>query len=251
MGDLIRARVSEAQVNNQPIFLYPSNGTNYVRPSGLNGLSNKAAIYYSSVAPRRKSSNDAPQVLAFLGLSDFDYFISLLGLSKLGHTILFLSTSISEEAHVSLLNVSRANCLLIHDRLREVAETLQRRVTHLSTQLIASRENYSNREELSPDRALDPARLTNNVAWIAHSSGPTGLPVPSYQTRSAVGGSFKSQFLDLLASYCYRSSTCTVFRSIMNRKHVYLYHAALPLASQHLVKTLRKHSDIQTLYLRP
>ena len=42
-----------------------------------------------------------------------------------------------------------------------------------------------------------------------------------------------------------------VFRSIMNRRHLYLYPGALPLTSRHLLSTLREHPDIQIVYAVP
>ena len=254
VGDLIHARASEPEVKDQSILFYPSSGTNYVgyTPIDLEVLSNKAAEYYSKIVAQRTSSDEPPQTVAMLGPSNFDYLIGFLALSKLGHTVLFLSTRISEEAHVSLLNVSKAICLFVDDAFKAMGEKVQRHFPALRLDRVASLQDYDCCEGLLPaNRQLDGTREANNVALIIHSSGSTSMPKPTYQTHAAALGNFKSQFslvgFVTLPLFHMQGLGC-VFRTIMNRKRVYVYNAALPLTSQHLVTTLREHPDIQILY---
>lgn len=254
VSDLIQARASEAELKDKPIVFYPSSGTNYVgySPTDIYELSSKAATYYNRIAPQRTSSDEPPQVVAVLGPSNIDYLIGILGLSKLGHTILFLSARLSEEAYVFLLNVCKAACLFVDDDFRSMGDKVSSHFSNLPVHWMASQEDFKVCKELrSLDNRLDSLRERNNVAWIIHSSGSTSLPKPNYQTHAAALGNFKSQFhlvgFITLPLFHMQGLGC-IFRSIMNRKPIYMYNAALPLTSQHLKTTLREHPDIQILY---
>ena len=187
VADLIRARAREPGTKDEPILFYPSNGTEYVgySPSDLDDLSDRAATYYSSIIPCRTSSNDASEVVALLGPSDLDYLIGLLALSKLGHTILFLSTRLAEEALVSLLKATNAHHLLTHGGFKQTGLKLSQHLPDLIVHGIALKADYGGYENLRPSNILlDSTRETNNIAWIIHSSGSTQAPKPIPQTHS-------------------------------------------------------------------
>lgn len=95
IDELISARANESETKDEPIFSYPTSGTAYVdyTPAQLNQLAEHAASHYSSIVPCRLHSSDPVEVIAVLGPSTFEYFISLLALSKLGHTVLLVSSS--------------------------------------------------------------------------------------------------------------------------------------------------------------
>ena len=254
--DLIEARANEPEVGDKPILYYPSIGTEYVgySPKELRELASKAATYYSSFIPPRASSDEDPLVVALLGRSTMEYFITLLAISRLGHALLFLSPRISEEAHVSLLKVSKATYLLVDDGFQDTSTRIQHHLPDMQTGTIASRSEYTSLPPYNPIKNLNPAKESQKLAWIIHSSGSTSLPKPIRSNHSSALGNFKSAFN--LASFVtlplfHAQGIGWVFRGIMNKKPVYLYPAELPLTTSHLVKTLREHTDIRILLAVP
>ena len=254
--DLIEARANDPDVKDRPILYYPSSSTKYIgySPSDIYHLVNKAATYYSDVIPPRTSSNDAPKVVALLGRSTLEYFITLLSISRLGHALLFLSPRISEEAHISLINVTKACCLLVDDVSQEMSTKLQHQLPHIQIGRIASRFEYANLPNFVRSGSLDLAKESQKLAWIIHSSGSTSLPKPTWISHSSALGNFKSTF-DLVSFVTlplfHAQGIGWVFRGITNKKAVYLYPGESPLTATNLVKALREHSDIQILLAVP
>ena len=111
--ELISVRAK--QLPEEPILGYPSEGIDYVEYtfSQLDTLSLRASQLYSSRLPLRTRSDEDAQVVALLGVSNLDYVITALALTRLGFTVLFLSTRISEVAYLSLLG---GDGLQPHDR---------------------------------------------------------------------------------------------------------------------------------------
>lgn len=255
--DLIDARANDPAVKAEPILYYPSSGTEYIgySPKEIYDLANKAAAYYNEIIPpARESSNSLPLVVALLGRSTLDYFVTLLGVSRLGHTLLFLSPRISEEAHLSLLDVTKASALLADDASQGTCSKLKFQLPDLKVAKIVSRSEYLGLSPFESKGILDSAKEANNNAWIIHSSGSTALPKPTWISHSSALGNFKSAFN--LVSFVtlplfHAQGIGWLFRGIMNKKAVYLYPGELPLTSTHLVKTLREHPDIQILLAVP
>lgn len=104
---------------------YPSSGINYVDYSArqLDTFACKVARHHAITLPPRSSSSEKASVVGLLGPSNFDYLITLLALTKLGHTVLFLSTRISPAAYISLIKETGAKYLLIDDSFKNLAET--------------------------------------------------------------------------------------------------------------------------------
>lgn len=254
--DLIEARANDPEVGGKSILYYPSTGTEYVgySPKDLCELASKAATYYGQVIPPRTSSEDPPSVVALLGRPTLEYFITLLGIGRLGHAILFLSPRISEEAHVSLLKVSKATHLLVDTGFQEMSTKIQRHLPHLQTGTVASHSKYTMISPYTPSADLDPTEESKKLAWIIHSSGSTSLPKPIRSTHATALGNFKSAFnvvSFVTLPLFHAQGIGWVFRGIMNKKPVYLYPAELPLTTSHLVKTLREHPDIRILLAVP
>ncbi|KAK4896327.1 hypothetical protein LTR27_005850 [Elasticomyces elasticus] len=108
LTELVRTRATEVAAKDLPIISYPSFGISYVAftPTQIDRLADKAASYYEAFIHRWTSSDEPVQVLALLGPSTFAYFITLLALSRLGHSVLLLSTRLPLAARVSLLQTT-------------------------------------------------------------------------------------------------------------------------------------------------
>lgn len=175
IDSLIRSRASSHPDDHA--ISYPSSGTKYVDYTlqQLDVFAWRVAKHYESKLPVRKSSSVKPGVVAMLGPSNLEYLITMIALNKLGHTVLLLSTRISQEAIESLINTTGASAIVADGRSISLAENVTRTNPSLDAIHIAGRETFEYSIEVHGntqlDSALDPDVETDNIAWIIHSSG--------------------------------------------------------------------------------
>ncbi|OAG41651.1 hypothetical protein AYO21_04115 [Fonsecaea monophora] len=235
---------------DEPIFGYPSDALDYLEYtySDLVRISSRAARRYADCLPSRTDSHQETRVIALLGPSDLDYFFTLLALSRLGFTVLFLSTRISQAAYLSLLDVTKCRHLVVGSSFRKTANALAAARDGLEVIDILTQAQYMTDTQLD-DAALqqqhfDLDQESSKVAWIIHSSGSTGLPKPIYQTHKAALKNYENSlrmrgFVTLPLFHAFGLSN--VFRGITAVKKIYIYNTNLPLTSQHLLKILTDH----------
>ncbi|KAF2166908.1 hypothetical protein M409DRAFT_22960 [Zasmidium cellare ATCC 36951] len=252
IDELIRLRARQPG-HDEPIICYPDEGTNYIEytPKDLDRLVDQAACVYAEVIPQRVHSDQPVQVVGMLGDSDLSYLISLLAISRLGHTALLLSTRITDEAYESLLSSTKATALLYQSSFSSAASTVAATIPGLRTAQISDSKDLGKRTARLASAALNPLRETKNGSFIIHSSGSTGLPKPIYQTHRASLYTYSQHFGlvgHLTLPLYHNHGICCTFRAIHSRRKIYLYNAKLPLASQHLLNTLNEHPEIKILY---
>jgi acyl-CoA synthetase (AMP-forming)/AMP-acid ligase II len=255
IDELIRQRGEE--LPNEAILSYPSSGIDYADYSfqDLNEFASRVAERYKALIPCRSSSLGAETVVGLLGPSGFEYFITALALTKLGHTVLFLSTRISIPAYVSLLQATGAQHIVVGGSFRETIGLVKRSLSELNVHDIAGKcvwesPSPSANSDLHFSPQLDLNLESSKVAWIIHSSGSTGLPKPIYQTHSAALQNYSSNlnlrgFITLPLYHAHGLSS--VFRAIHSRKQIYLYNADLPLTQRHLLDIMQRY-DFQIFY---
>jgi acyl-CoA synthetase (AMP-forming)/AMP-acid ligase II len=163
---------------------YPSSGTTFQDYTlrQLDVFAWRVAKHYETQLPVRKSSAEKPAVVALLGPSNLEYLITMLALSKLGHTVLLVSTRIPQVAIESLLNVTGSSALVVDEKFLETATKVQENVA-VEILPIAARDVFEFPIDAHGDTrldGLDPEIETNNVAFIIHSSGKS-LPSVSLQ----------------------------------------------------------------------
>ncbi|KAJ9661124.1 hypothetical protein H2201_006675 [Coniosporium apollinis] len=247
VDELMRSRVESDP--DLPIVSYPSSGLNYVdyTPKQLDRFAFRVAKKYASRIPSRRDSTEKPTVVGLLGHSDLNYLVTLLALTKLGHTVLFLSTRISKEAYASLLQTTGSRHLIVGDAFFEVGAALQREMSlHVSG--IATQETYEypilDEVDTRMTTQLDSSRESTYIAWIIHSSGSTGLPKPIYQTQKAALNNYASNmnmrgFLTLPLFHAHGVSS--LFRAVHSKKQIHLYNATLPMTKQYLMDIIQSH----------
>ncbi|KDN71051.1 putative male sterility protein [Colletotrichum sublineola] len=233
------------------IVSYPSSGITYVDYTmrQLDVFAYRVAKVYEQRIPSRLTSNEQPTTVAIIGPSNFDYLVTMLALTKLGHTTLFLSTRLSQEAIESLISVTGAQYLLADKRYLETAETTKLTLPHLDVFEIAGQSTFNFPIEVHADTRLDYGRdlsvETNNPIYIIHSSGSTGLPKPIYQTqKSAINNYSNSMNLKAFITLplYHNHGICNLYRAIYCGKPIHLYNADLPLTREHLSSIMRKHN---------
>lgn len=252
INELISLRAQQSG-NSQPIVAYPHEATDYVdySPKQLDQLVERAAVHYSSIIPQRVNSDNPVQVVGILGNSDLDYLVAFLAVSRLGHSALLLSTRITDEAYESLLSSTQATALLYQDIFASNADTISKKLPSVKTSTIFAASSSPDAGISLKPALLDPSRETNNICFIIHSSGSTGLPKPIYQTHRAALYTYSQNFGlvgHITLPLYHNHGICCLFRAIHSRRKIYIYNARLPLASKHLLATLKHHPDIRILY---
>ncbi|KXH69000.1 male sterility protein [Colletotrichum salicis] len=250
VDELVRRRARAHP--DQVIVSYPSSGITYVDYTmrQLDVFAYRVAKFYEQRIPSRLNSDEKPTTVAVLGPSNFDYLVTMLALTKLGHTTLFLSTRISQEAIESLISVTGAKFLLADKRYLETAEgAKQQTLPRLDVLEIAGQSTFDFPIEVHADTRLDYGRdlsvEANNLIYIIHSSGSTGLPKPIYQTQKSAIHNYSSSmnmkaFITL--PLYHNHGICNLYRAIYCGKPIHLYNADLPLTREHLTSIMRKHN---------
>lgn len=252
VDELVRHRASLK--SSQPVISYPRSGIEYVDYPlrQLDIYAFRVAKALQARIPPRTSSSETPAVIALLGPSDLNYLVTLLALSKLGHTVLFLSTRISLEAYASLLGKTQSRHIFIHDSFNDTAAELRERlpglqVAEIPTQAlydspISVDENESINTNITP--SFDLVKESKYLAFIIHSSGSTGLPKPIFQTQGAAirnyAGNMNMSGFITLPLYHNHGISC-LFRTVHSCKTLHLYNADLPLTKQYLLDIMRNH----------
>jgi hypothetical protein len=159
------------------IVSYPSSGVDFIDYSmrQLDVFAYRVARHYQTFIPIRTSSKVSPTTVAVLGPSNFDYLVTMLALTKLGHTVLFLSTRISQLAVESLIETTGATYLLADTRFLQLASEVQTNNLSLQVSSIAESSHFDFPIEIHADtrmdHQLDPAIEEANNIYIIHSSG--------------------------------------------------------------------------------
>ncbi|KAM0277439.1 hypothetical protein ACHAQH_005803 [Verticillium albo-atrum] len=248
VDELVRRRARSHP--DKVIVSYPSSGIEYVNYTmrQLDVFAYRAAKVYQQSIPARQSSVEKPVTVAVVGPSNFEYLITMLALTKLGHTTLFLSTRISQEAVENLIRTTGAQVLIADSRHAATAEVAQQSLRGLKILDIVNSSAFDFDIEVHADTQLDAhldqAVETDNRVYIIHSSGSTGLPKPIYQThRSAVANyawSMEMKAFITLPLY-HNHGICNLYRAIYCGKQIHLYNADLPLTHNYLAKIMRTH----------
>ncbi|KAB8234987.1 putative NRPS-like enzyme [Aspergillus alliaceus] len=248
VDELVRNRASLG--SGQPVICYPRLGIDYVDYPlrQLDIFAFRVAGAIAARVPPRTSSAETPAVVSLLGTSDLSYLVMLLALAKLGHTGLLLSTRLSIEAYVSLLERTQSRHIFINSSFQPTAEELKQRLPDLQVDVIPAQQSFDYPIPGDVDTEmvpwLDPVAESKHLVWIIHSSGSTGLPKPIYQTQAAAVRNYSghmnmSGFITLPLYHNHGISV--LFRTIYSSKRLYLYNAELPLTRQYLLDVMQAH----------
>ncbi|KAL1955613.1 hypothetical protein VTO42DRAFT_8416 [Malbranchea cinnamomea] len=255
IDDLVRSRAITNP--NLPLVAYPSETGEYIDYTArqLDYYAYRLACHYATFIKPRAGSHEPTKVVGLLGPSNLTYLLSALALSKLGMTVLFLSTRLSGAAYMSLLNATSCKHLLVDEGLRSKTASLSSEMQDLNIHQIADFEKYrcetiDDNVDTSMDKDFDKLVESTNTAWIIHSSGSTGLPKPIYQTHSAALRNYAQNFnmrgFITLPLY-HAHGLSSVFRSIYSKKQIHVYPSSLPLTGPNLLRAL-KMFDFEIFY---
>jgi len=247
-------KIQAAALGDQPVLGYPFTGTDYVDYSlkQLHALASVAAeVYVKGGLKPRESSDEEPLIVALMGVSNIDYVITLLAVSRLGHAVLLLSPRLATTAYHHLLTTTDSSHLIFQPGLattaaeirQELPNIVQISIAHPLLHEIPSRPPING--ESNPVPCLDLDRERGNTAWIFHSSGSTGLPKPVRISHHGALSNYRRNidrlgmrsFLSLPLFHTHGIST--LFRAFFTGKQVHMYNASLPLTKKTLIESMR------------
>ncbi|KAI1088447.1 L-aminoadipate-semialdehyde dehydrogenase [Rostrohypoxylon terebratum] len=230
----------------KPLLAYPRKDGKYVYYTAkeLDLFADEAAKHYVESGLVPKAGQDGSEIVAIIGVSNLDYIISILALTRIGFGVLFLSTRLSVPAYIDLLGKTKCHKIITTssyvETTRKIAESYE-----VSQYDILTGHTYGKADSAKP-RFQRPVKIENEaqkIAFILHSSGSTGVPKPIYQTHRAcltnysVGSGLRA-FITL--PLFHNHGLCTLFRGITYSVTTALFDASLPMTHDHLVSAMEQ-----------
>lgn len=250
LDELLRLRA--AQMPDAPIAAYPTSadpGSYLVHTARqLDEYTTRAAHAYRAVFGSR--TRDAPEVVvALLAASDLDYLVAQFALGRLGFTVLLLSTRLSPEAVVSLLQQTHCHHLVHSEALRSKVEAVAALHELRSTPL---RADYDRGPLVPLDLELDPDHETHTSCNILHSSGSTGLPKPIRNVHKSfiynASNNFGMRGFITLPLY-HNHGMSSFYRALYAGKVLYFYDPNLPLSARQLTAVFERFgAELEIFY---
>ncbi|PWY95182.1 NRPS-like enzyme [Aspergillus sclerotioniger CBS 115572] len=244
IDDVLRSLVRDAP--DEPLVGYPQSAhgvTDYVyyTPRDLDRFANGAVKQYKKAGLAEFAHPTENRVVSILGPSNLDYIVSLFALSRMGYAVLLLSTRLSTEAYINLLE--RTNCTnIVHAQGNAKAVGQMMGKSSVAAFAIPEFANYSE-EVWQPNTARDgTAQESQKWAFIIHSSGSTGLPKPIFQTHGACISNYSTSkgYRALLTLPLFHNhGLSTFFRSLFKRKRISIYNANLPLTGNNVLEAMK------------
>ncbi|KAK7402465.1 hypothetical protein QQX98_011792 [Neonectria punicea] len=211
------------------------------------------ALTSQGLVPTKARSNKA-EVVGLLGPSNLEYIVNILAISRMGFSVLFLSTRLPTEAYVSLLQKTECSRIVVAPKLESVIEGIQEFYPVQSFPSTSQLHSYNGGSYSTRfKRQTELIDEENTVAFIVHSSGSTGLPKPIYQTHrqclsNYATGSGMRAFVTLPLFHNHGLST--MFRGMVTGKRTAVFNANLPLTNGHLVAAM-KAADFESFHCVP
>jgi len=240
LDELLRQRA--ATMPDTPIAAYPTSAApdSYERHTArqLDEYATRAAHRYREAFGARER-NSAPRVVALLAASDLDYLVALFALGRLGLTPLLLSTRLSPEAIVSLLEKTGCSEIVHSKSYRDKIDAINA-LRPVKAALLRSDYKTGPLEELSVD--LDPEFETSTACNILHSSGSTGFPkaIRNIHKNYIYNASFNLGMRGFITLPLFHNHGLSSFlRALYAGKVIYFYDPNLPLSARQLTAVIK------------
>lgn len=260
-------RTQALRVPDEPYISYSKSGATYEEFtfSQINTFAYRVAKNYSKHNMPRFKSSSPPRVVALLGISSLDYLVSMSAVLKLGWTILFLSTRISDAAYIHLFSKTNCSDVIIQPGYEKTMERVKDnlpfplKVAFMAGPDIYDPEGLRNErvpvEETAFDQGFDYTLESEKTAWIIHSSGSTGLPKPVSISHMAALNSAQvssaGSMTSLVTVPLYHSyGVMAVAGALARGKKTTIFNANVPLTGPNMVETL-KATNPEQLYVVP
>ena len=172
--------------------------------------------------------------------------ITFFALSRLGYTVMMLSTRLSAVACDFLLNAAGCDTIF-HGQSSSIQNTVEK-LSHLRSVVcrpVVQRSSLHDAEKLSSEfelnNSLGSTDKIDNPGLILHSSGSTGLPKPLFLSNRSIGtfltrGYEMSTFNPL--PWFHAHGLVSALQAMHKRKTALMWNASLPLTTKGLVTAL-------------
>jgi thioester reductase-like protein len=250
LDELLRHRA--ATMADTPIAAYPTSAApdSYRLHTArqLDEYATRAAHRYREAFGQRER-NSPPRVVALLAASDLDYLVALFALGRLGLTPLLLSTRLSSEAIVSLLEKTGCGEMVYAPSLRDKVDSVAALHPVKSAPLVS---DYQSGPVVDLRVDLDPDFETNTACNILHSSGSTGFPKPirNIHKNYIYNASFNLGMKGFITLPLFHNHGLSSFlRALYAGKVIYFYDPNAPLSARQLTAVF-KHlgSELEIFY---
>lgn len=250
LDELLRQRA--ATMPDTPIAAYPTSAEpdSYEKHTArqLDEYATRAAHYYQKVFGQRER-NSPERVVALLAVSDLDYLVAQFALGRLGFTPLLLSTRLSPEAIVSLLEKTGSTELVYTPALRDKVDAINA-LRPVKATPVCSDYRSGPLPALQVDLDLDFE--TNTACNILHSSGSTGFPKPirNVHKNFIYNASFNLGMRGFITLPLFHNHGLSSFlRALYSGKVIYFYDPNAPLSARQLTSVF-KHlgSELEIFY---
>ncbi|KAJ5945718.1 NRPS-like enzyme [Penicillium verhagenii] len=128
------------------------------------------------------------ETISYLGNNDVRYIVFMLASHKLGYTIFLPSTRLSNEAYANVLGVTNSTKMLFsHEKLQRVLE-INECVTIDPVEVPGVTEIFDDicgLDHYPFEKTFE--EIEDQVAFMIHSSGTTGMPKPVHLTHGFLG----------------------------------------------------------------
>lgn len=248
-------RAQALRIPTEPYILYPKSGAQFEEytVSQINNFAYRAAKKYSkAILPRTKSSSP-PRTVALLGVSNLDYAVSMFALSKLGWTILFLSTRISDAAYKHLFAKTNCSDIIVQASFEKTIARIKNDFPlPLNVFPMAGKDIYDpigTRDEQIPveetafDQGFDHIQETQKTLWIIHSSGSTGLPKPvgtshraALNTAKLISEHNMAAMITLPLYHAY--GVITMAGALACGKKIAMFNANIPITGPSMIEAM-------------
>ncbi|KAH0388306.1 acetyl-CoA synthetase-like protein, partial [Aureobasidium melanogenum] len=243
IDDLIRSHAAEPE--DFTLIGAPVNDlTNFEEHSAreVDRFADAAAARLQEIGLKPADPNlDESPIIGMLCISGLDMVVTLLGLLRLGYGVLLLSTRLAAPAYARLMTMVNCSTLISTDAFKTVFDEVhvEKPLTCLP---LLKRSDYIGVKAPTFKRQYTPAKETNKIAVIIHSSGSTGFPKPIFLRHAQCLATFTQNFgmRAFLASPLFHSQGFyEMFRTIYSKKPLYLCNYTIPHTRQGLTAQLQ------------
>lgn len=193
-------------------------------------------------------------MVALIGPSTMDYIISVLALTRMGFTVLFLSTRLPANAYVALLKETECTRVVFHAKSSGPVASIRE---HYELQCIPMPEQAVWSQSLGTTARFERETVLINeeqsIAFIVHSSGSTGFPKPIYHSHEHCLSNYSNGVgmrAFVTVPLFHNHGIAMIFRSIYKGKRAVIYNANLPLTNSNLVAAMRS-ADYDSFHCVP
>jgi thioester reductase-like protein len=250
LDELLRQRA--ATMPDTPIAAYPTSAApeSYELHTArqLDEYATRAAHRYDQAFGHRER-NSPEHVVALLATSDLDYLVALFALGRLGLTPLLLSTRLSPEAIVSLLE--KTGCTeIVHSMAQRERVDAVTKLRPVKAAPLCTDYKTGPVHELRLD--LDPELETKTACNILHSSGSTGFPKPirNIHKNYIYNASFNLGMKGFITLPLFHNHGLSSFlRALYAGKVLYFYDPNVPLSERRLTAVFKHlRAELEVFY---